>query len=198
VVGDAVVQSLRHVWLELDRLGVPAAVAGGLAVSAWKHIRATRDIDLLISIGETDIEPLLERLRAAGLHAKKHPPIVALGQIDVVPLLYEPPEAFLEIQIDLLLARSEYYHEALGRRVTAQIPELEFPVAVLTCEDLILHKLLAGRLIDRADAVELLRIHAASIDSHYLVEWIERLDLRKEFAEVWSAALPGKPLPTKP
>lgn len=45
MVGEAAVQSPRHVWLELDRLGIPAAVAGGLALSAWKYVRATREIE---------------------------------------------------------------------------------------------------------------------------------------------------------
>ena len=35
MVGEAVIRSLRHIWLELDRLGIPAAVAGGLALSTW-------------------------------------------------------------------------------------------------------------------------------------------------------------------
>lgn len=197
MVGEAVIRSLRHIWLELDRLGIPAAVAGGLALSTWKHVRATRDIDLLVSVGANELDLLLVNLRSAGMRPKKDPPAVSLGHLDVVPLLYEPPEAFLDIEIDLLLAKSEYHQEALRRRVTTQIPDLDLHVAVLTCEDLILHKLLAGRLIDRVDVSELLRINHARLDTRYLANWIERLELQKEFTEIWTSALPAEPVPGK-
>jgi hypothetical protein len=184
VGGEAVLQSLRHVWAELDRLGIPAAIAGGLALSTWKYVRATRDIDLLVSIGAQELEPILGQLRSVGIRPKNNPPAVSLGPIDVVSLLYEPPEAYLEIQIDLLLAHSEYHREALRRRVMTPFPQFDVPLAVLACEDLILHKLLAGRLIDRVDAAELLRINRPSLDMRYLADWVERLELTREFAEV--------------
>jgi len=195
VVGDALLQALRHVWLELERIGIPAAVAGGLALSTWKYVRATRDIDLLVGIDERKVEEVVGQLRQAGIRPKKDPPTVPLGQLDVVPLFYEPPEAFLDIQIDLLLAKSEYHREALRRRVATQLPGFDFPVAVLACEDLVLHKLLAGRLIDRVDASELLRINAASLDTRYLADWTERLQLRDEFTDAWTSALPDKRVP---
>lgn len=182
--GEAVVQALRYVWGELSRLDIPAAIAGGLALSAWKYVRATRDIDLLVSISERQLDPILGQLRSVGIRPKNNPPAVSLGSIDVVSLLYEPPEAYLEIQIDLLLANSEYHREALRRRIPTPFPHFDLPLAVLACEDLILHKLLAGRLIDRVDAAELLRINRTSLDMRYLTDWVERLQLSGEFAEV--------------
>jgi hypothetical protein len=60
---------------------------------------------------------------------------------------------------------------------------------------LILHKLLAGRIIDRADAAALLRINRRSLDLDYLTAWTARLSLARELAEVWGEALPNEPLP---
>jgi hypothetical protein len=82
--------------------------------------------------------------------------------------------------------------------VASPFPESDVPLAVLACEDLILHKLLAGRLIDRLDASELLRINADSLDTRYMAEWVQRLQLTKEFTEVWTSALPGRPVPGGP
>jgi hypothetical protein len=195
VAGEAILKSLRRVWCELERLGIPAAVAGGLALSTWKYVRATRDIDLLVSIDENAIERVLRQLRAAGLLPKRDPPSISLGQLDVIPLLYEPPDTYLDIQIDLLLAKSPYHREALRRRIPAEFPEFESPLAVLACEDLVLHKLLAARLIDRSDAAELLRINGDGLDMQYLTEWTKRLALQQEFAEVWTAAFPEKAFP---
>ncbi len=192
---DAVLQSLRHVWLTLDGLKVPMAVTGGLALATWKHIRATRDVDLLVELGENDLDRVVEHLRATGLRPKRTPPVAPLGQLDVLQLLYEPPETFVDLQIDLLLAKSDYHREALRRRMPAQLPDLDIAIAVLACEDLILHKLLAGRLIDRVDAAALLRANRSSLDMDYLRQWGGRLKVESDLAAVWGDAFPGRVLP---
>jgi hypothetical protein len=137
------------------------AVMGGIALSAWKYPRATQDVDVLIGLEEKDTEFVLQSLAAAKIRAKRQPPILTLGQLRIVQLLYEPPGTYLDLQLDLLLAECEYQKEALQRRSTVHLPELDVAVAVLSCEDLILHKLLAGRIVDQADAAMLLRAFAA-------------------------------------
>ena len=192
---EAVLRSLRHVWLTLQPLNLPMAVMGGLALATWKCLRATRDIDLLLDIGEHDPNRVLQTLRAAEIRPKRDPPLRRLGQFDIVQLLYEPPESFLDLQIDLLLAKSEYHLQALERRITTRLSDLDIEISVLTCEDLILHKLLAGRIIDRADAAGLLRANRESLELDYLAQWTRALELGAELAEVWNDALPGEPLP---
>ena len=171
--GELVLQTLRHVWQTLKPLNVPMAVIGGLALAAWKHIRATKDIDLLLGIGADELDPVLRQLQAAGMRPKHSPPLTILGRLELVQLLYEPPEALMDLQVDLLLANSEYHREALSRRIPTTLPGLEAEIAVLACEDLILHKLLAGRLIDRADAVALLRLNRETLDFDYINRWAD-------------------------
>jgi hypothetical protein len=93
-------------------------------------------------------------------------------------------------------AESEYHGKALERRVPLRLPDLDVQVAVLTCEDLILHKLLAGRIIDRADAAALLRANRESLDLPYLLGWASQLNLASQLGEVWKEALPGERLPS--
>jgi hypothetical protein len=188
MASDAVLGALRHAWGTLEPLGVPMALAGGLALAVWKHVRATRDVDLLISIGEERVEELLQSLRAAAIRPKRRPPVVTLGGLEVIQLLYEPPEAFVDLQIDLLLARSEYPLEALRRRVSIELAGLDRGIAVLTCEDLILHKLLAGRMIDRVDAAALLRANRQTIDLGYVERWARELKISQELVEVCKEA----------
>jgi hypothetical protein len=188
---EAVLQSLRHVWLALDPLETPMAVMGGLALATWKHIRATRDVDLLVELGANDLDQLIAHLRAAGLRPKRSPPTISLGDLDVLSLLYEPPEAFVELQIDLLLAKSEYHREALRRRIPVILPGLDVPIAVLTCEDLILHKLLAGLLIDLADAAALVRANRESLDWDYLARWARQLEVAEDLDRAREDAFPS-------
>ena len=105
-------------------------------------------------------------------------------------MLYEPPEAFMDLQVDLLLGNSEYHRQALSRRIPTKLPGLDIEIAVLACEDLVLHKLLAGRMIDRADAVALLHANRDAIDLDYLNHWADSLNLRSELDEVWQEAVP--------
>jgi hypothetical protein len=193
--GEAVLRALRHVWLTLEPLGVPMALAGGLALALWKHVRATRDVDLLVSIDDEHLDQVLQSLRTAGICPKRSPAVVTLGNLEVIQLLYEPPETFVDLQIDLLLAKSEYPWESLRRRVSIELAGLDITIAVLACEDLILHKLLAGRLIDRIDAVALVRANRQTIDLRYLGKWASRLTLSQDLAEVWREALPGEKSP---
>ena len=118
---------------------------------------------------------------------KQHPPLVPLGRLELVQLLYEPPESLIDIQIDLLLADSPYHKIALERRVPTSLPELDIEVSVLACEDLILQKLLAGRMIDLADAAALLRANRDALDLGYLNRWAGKLGVAAELSKMRSA-----------
>jgi len=193
---EALLRALRQVWLALKPLDVSMAVAGGLALASWKHVRATQDVDLLVQARQDDPAHLVERLRAAGLRPKRSPPTIRLGQLELIQFLYEPPETFLDVQIDVLLARSDYHRKALERRVPIRLLGLDIEIAVLACEDLILHKLLAGRIIDLADTAALFRSNRESLDFAYLSSWGRQLDLLPALERTWEEAWPGEPLPT--
>jgi len=188
--GEMVLQTLQHVWRTLKPLNIPMAVIGGLALAAWKHVRATKDIDLLLIVDAENLDPMLRRLQAAGVGPKRNPPAVALDQWELIQLTYEPPEAMMELQIDLLLGKSEYHRVALSRRITTTLPGVEDEIAILACEDLVLHKLLASRMIDRADAVALLQANRDSLDLNYLNHWADALGLRSELDDAWRQAVP--------
>jgi hypothetical protein len=171
------------------------ALMGGIALATWKYVRATRDIDLLLGTADDNPERLIAVLGASGFRPKRSPPIVRLGQLDLLQLLYEPPETYLDLQIDLLLAKSDYHRKALERRVPLRLTDLDIDIDVLACEDLILHKLLAERIIDLADVAALLGANRKSLDYAYLLNWIEDLGLWPPFRQAWQAVWPDEPVP---
>jgi hypothetical protein len=195
VAAEVVLKGLKHVWVSLEPLHVPMAVMGGLALAAWRHVRATRDVDLLIGVSDEDRDFLLSTLTSAGLRPKRQPPWTSFGSLEILQLLYEPPGADLDLQVDLLLAQSEYHRQALARRVPTRLDSLDLDLYVLACEDLILHKLLAGRLLDRADAAMLLRANRADLNLEYLLRWTTALSLSAKLVEVWEEAFPGEATP---
>lgn len=196
MAGETVRALLNHVWTSLAPLQNPCALMGGTALAVWNHPRATRDIDLLISVETNDIEKVITCLAAAGCRTKHHPPVRTLGSIRFVQFLYTPPGEFYDAQFDLWLADTELQQSAITRRVSRDLPGLDRPIDVLRCDDLILFKLVADRLIDRADAATLLRENRDQIDFEYVLSWVERLDLTHSFAEVWREAFPGEEPPS--
>ena len=168
---------------------------GGIALSAWRHSRNTQDVDLLIGVDRDRFDAILKELLAAGFRAKRSPLVITVDEQEIAQFLYTPIDEFYDLQIDLLRASSPYQQVAIERRVPLVLPGMTIPVAVLTCEDLILHKLLSGRMIDRADASMLLRENRAELELPYITGWVGSQNLSREFAEIWGEAFPGEPPP---
>src|SRR5262245_56900320 len=119
---DAVIQTLLHVTESLERLSVPCALCGGLAVSNWKHLRTTHDVAIRMASDVITIDSLLTELANQGLRPKRHPPVLQIGDCRFASLLHEPPKTFLDIQVDLLFADTEFQQQSLRRRQSAELP----------------------------------------------------------------------------
>src|SRR5262245_6374160 len=169
---EEVVATLQRAWDILTELHIPAALMGGVALAHWGHVRSTQDVDLLIALSGVRPQSLLARFGAAQFRSKRSDPLIRLDDAAFIQLFYEPPQAVLEIQIDLLLAESEFHRQAVERRVAVSSSELGFALDVVSCEDLIVLKLVAGRILDRDDATELLKANRNSLDFAYVAGWI--------------------------
>jgi hypothetical protein len=196
---DVVLETLRHAWETLQPLNASMAVMGGIALAAWEHVRATHDVDLLIGLERAHGARIVQHMEAAGFKTKRYPPVMQLGRLDLVQFLYNPPDTLLDIQVDLLLGESEYQRAALSRRVATRLPGLDVELFVLSCEDLIVYKLLAGRILDVADCAALLVANRGALDWSYLARWSQSLGLTRELSDVWKRAFPGdRPPPQTP
>jgi hypothetical protein len=188
---EAVEATLRRAWEILAELDVPAALMGGLALANWGRIRSTQDVDLLVALTDVRSPKLLASLSGAGFRAKRRDPLIRLEDAEFIQLFYEPPETFLEIQIDLLLADKPFHRQAVERRIPLPTSALGFAVDVVSCEDLIVLKLIAWRILDRVDAAELMKLNRDTLDLAYISNWILALELEQPFREAWGDAFPG-------
>lgn len=189
-MANLVIAALEHVWKILSGFGMPMAVVGGLALAAWNRPRSTLDVDLLLTIPDDEVDTVSDALLSAGLK-KRHPePFRDLGTLRIMEFTYEAEDTFVPIRIDVLFSGADYYREALSRRVPHTLAGTGTQMDVLSCEDLIIHKLSAARPIDRADAVALLEENRAALDIAYLQDWTSRLNLSEEFADAWQTAFP--------
>lgn len=193
MVADVLLSTLGHVWRTLDAAQMNLAVMGGIALASWKYVRATRDVDLLVGLESKTVDDLLHVLRSAGVRPRRRPPVTSLGRLRVIQCVYEPPQSFMDLQIDLLLAECSYQLQALTRRVPQHFAGL--PMSVLACEDLILHKLMAARIIDRVDCSSLIRLQRDRLDWIYLRTWAATLSVSDGLSEAWQEAFPSEELP---
>ncbi|MEO8269165.1 MAG: DUF6036 family nucleotidyltransferase [Aureliella sp.] len=171
---NLVVQTLGRIWTELDLRGVVATLVGGLALPIWNYPRSTQDIDLLLVVG--DDQQLLSICEALDCRPRRQPAIVELGSVRVLQAEYCPPGEYVEIDVDFLIGQSDFHQSLANRAIAIDYAGLETRIRVATCEDLILLKLQAGRLIDLADCQRLLELNP-ELDREYLSLWADKLNL---------------------
>ncbi|WP_442483736.1 nucleotidyl transferase AbiEii/AbiGii toxin family protein [Aeoliella sp. SH292] len=190
MAGEAVRDVLNFLVNTLSPLPSQFALAGGMALAVWGYPRATRDVDLLIGLESEDFESVLEMLTAHGCRTKHQHPLVQIGSYHIAQFLYTPPDEVYDVQFDLLLAENDLLRSALRRAELREIPGLDRPLRVLACEDLILLKLLAGRLLDLADVAMLLRENHEILDMQYLDQWLATTGLGDSYQEARRSAFP--------
>ena len=166
---NRLLEMLREVVSALSKARVSHAIAGGMAVAAHGHARATKDVDFLIDAA--DVERADQALTALGFSAESDDRSRGFLRYQRRPL---PDVPELVEWIDLLLAR-----QAIGRdlithaaRQPARWQGIDLPV--VSAEGLVLMKLLSSlanptRLQDRSDIIALLRAKGDAFDRH----WVE-------------------------
>ncbi len=167
-------QTLSTLITNFNRCGIQYALAGGWAYSALVEPRATTDIDVLLLLEQPSRDRLQSLLSSLFDSIIVHPAAMVFHGISIwrcVGVLKNQ-----EVVIDILLADSEYLQTALSRRRQILLDDL--PVSILTLEDLILLKTLAGRLQDQADLEKIrLRQDELHVDWIYVGEWKAKLGL---------------------
>jgi hypothetical protein len=168
---------LRDLIAVLDRLSIDYAIMGGIAVRAYGLPRATFDVDVTISIDRTRLPTFYEAIEEAGYTV---PETYLNGWVDQVagmPLVKF--RLYLEgrgIDVDVFLAESEYQKNLLERRRRHVAEKTD--LWLISPEDLILLKLIAGRPRDIADVQDVL-LAQGGLDSAYMRRWAEKLNIRE-------------------
>lgn len=158
-----------------ERLQVPYAIMGGLAVRVHAIPRPTFDVDFTAALPRSELATLYRAAEELGYAV---PDVQRAGWIDTVRgLAVVKLQLFLgdwAIDIDVFLAETPFQHALLSRRqrVAADGWEAWF----VTPEDLILLKLLADRPKDRIDVADTLFIQGR-VDEEYLRRWATTLGI---------------------
>jgi predicted nucleotidyltransferase len=133
----------------LDRAGIPYMVIGGQAVLRHGEPRLTRDIDLTLGVDVDRLADVLAVTVACGYELLVDPePFVR--QTMVLPCR-DPKSG---VRLDLVFSFSPYEREAIARAEPVRLGSAD--VRFATVEDLVIHKMIAGRPRDLEDVRGLL------------------------------------------
>jgi hypothetical protein len=150
------------------RLGLRWYVFGAQAVNLHGFPRATADLDLTIDLGSRSVTAFVSELTKAGFEPRfSDPDFVAATR--VVPAVHRASG----LPVDLILAGPGLEQRFLDEAEPHELAGIEVPV--LSIENLIVTKLLAGRPRDLDDVREILGGHRA-LDHAKIEELLELLE----------------------
>lgn len=157
---------IKHLARHLDRLKVPYMIIGGQAVLLYGRPRLTRDIDITLGV-DTDkfelVEGLCEKLKLKILVAD---PKDFAEDTKVLPV--EDPDS--KVRIDFIFSFTPYEAQAIEN--ARQILIDGYQVKFASCEDVIIHKMVAGRAIDEEDVKSILIKNKDTADLEYIRKWL--------------------------
>lgn len=163
---------LARLGTALREEGIPFMLIGGQAVLLHGRPRLTEDIDVTLGTSPDDLPVLLRVCQALGLRALPEEVERFVRETFVLPAL--EPES--RMRVDFIFSTTPYERQAIERAVTVELEGVPVPFAA--AEDLLLHKLFAGRPRDIEDAQEVVRRKGRELDWEYLERWA------REFASV--------------
>lgn len=144
---------------------LPFMVIGGQAVLLHGEPRVTADIDITLAASPAQVDDVIAVCAAAGLTVLPTDPADFVGQTFVLPAA----DGTTGIRVDFIFTTTEYEAQAIGRAVPVDVAGVGVPFA--SAEDLLLHKLFAGRPRDVEDATGIVRRKGAELDWAYIHRW---------------------------
>jgi len=151
---------------ELKAAQIPYMMIGGQAVLVYGRPRLTRDIDITLGIDTADFSRAEAICAKLGLRMLSDSPREFAHRTKVLPA--EDPAS--KIRVDFIFSFTPYETQAIERAKT--VPVAGHPVAFATCEDLIIHKMVAGRPVDHEDVRHLLAKNGTHLDLGYIRQWL--------------------------
>jgi len=159
---------LARIGTTLEAGGIPYMVIGGYAAILYGEPRLTRDIDITVGLGPDQLERLLDVVREADL-------VPAQGAEELARRNYVLPcsDPTTQLDVDVILAVSAYEQEAMARARTVVVGGAG--VRFASPEDVLIHKIVAGRPRDIEDARAILA-KMPDLDRHYIVRWLREFE----------------------
>lgn len=162
----------------LDDASIPYMIIGGQAVLVYGRPRLTRDVDVTLGVDADKFRTVEGVCRKLGLRILPDNPEEFAQQTRVLPA----EDADLKIRVDFIFSFTPYEAQALNR--AKEVIMAGYPVRFASCEDIIIHKMVASRAIDEEDVKSILVRNKDSIDIAYVRKWLDQFAEMPEYAKV--------------
>ena len=157
---------IKEIAESLDEERIPYMIIGGQAVLIYGRPRLTRDIDITLGIDADDFALVEKTCKKLKLKMLPENPKNFAKETNVLPA-EEPTSG---IRIDFIFSFSPYETQAIKRAKEIIIDN--YPVKFASCEDVIIHKMVAARAVDAEDVKSILIKNKDSIDLEYITGWL--------------------------
>jgi len=156
---------LEEIARALDESAIPYMVIGGQAVLVYGEPRLTKDIDVTLGADLERLQDVLAAARRAGLS-----PLVDPEEFTRQTMVLPCSHAATGIRVDLIFSNSPFERQAIARANRVKIGVTE--VCFASADDLIIHKIIAGRPRDLED-VRCILLKNPAVDRKYVRRWLE-------------------------
>jgi predicted nucleotidyltransferase len=158
---------------ELDRAGLPYIIIGGQAVLFYGTPRMTKDIDITLGVDTGSLDVVVQAVKSIGAEIIPDDFKAFVERTYVLPAMDKESG----IRIDFIFSFTSYERQAIARAVPALLGGTKVMFAAV--EDVIIHKVFAGRPRDLEDVRSLL-VKNPGIDRHYVKKWLKEFEKSPE------------------
>ena len=159
---------LEQIATELASRSIPYLIVGGQAVLVHGEPRLTRDIDITLGVDADRLDDLLAIVAHAGWNVLVQTPRDFVQKTMVLPC----EDAASGVRLDFIFSNSEYERQAMARSAMLKVGQTD--VRFASPEDLVIHKVVAGRPRDIEDIRSVL-LKNPHVDVDYIRRWLEEL-----------------------
>lgn len=176
---------LEKIALALSDAGIAYMVIGGQAVLLYGEPRLTKDIDITLGAGLDRLADVLALAEKAGLK-----PLVSPETFTRQTMVLPCEDPATGIRVDFVFSFSPYERQAMERVRRVRIGAAD--VCFASLEDVIIHKIIAGRPRDLED-VRAMLLKNPSVDLTYTRRWLREFSeaLSEPFLDRFSEILRG-------
>ena len=157
---------LKKLAQALDKAKIPYMIIGGQAVLLYGTPRLTRDIDITLGLDVDELDKIKQVCKKIGFKALTKEPENFTRDTNVLPV----EDLATNIRVDFIFSFTSYEAQAIRRATKFDIGG--YRVKFASCEDVIIHKMFAGRAIDIEDVKNIIIKNKKKLDVRYIRKWL--------------------------
>ena len=175
---------LENIAGELSSQNIPYMIIGGQAVLLYGEPRLTRDIDVTLGIGIDGLDRVLNSVKNLKFQILVPNWDNFVKETMVLPTLHEKSG----IRVDFIFSFSAYEHQAIQNVKRIKLGSRDVCFAAL--EDVIIHKIIAGRPRDLEDVRSII-LKNPDHNTNYIDKWLAEFDasLNENYQEMFKKIL---------